>query len=261
MLYRLYIDECGTDDVVNCHLPQHRYLALTGVMMSLAHVREVVAPAIDALKRAHFPQHDPDGSPLVLHRSDFLAAKGSFQPLANPERMEDFVADLTNMLAHIDHTVITVVIDKEAMLRRSHWKNKEPYHYCSEVLIEKYMLCLERKGARGDVFAESRKSRKNKALQEAFTEVYSKGTRYLRSDKISERLTTSTIKFREKHHNTPGLQIADAYAKPSMDRVMYQRDKTWQRKPFSVRLGKLLYEEKYNRSPHGEPWGWGMKYL
>ncbi len=261
MLYRLYIDECGTDDIVNCHIPQHRYLALTGVMMSVSHVREVVTPTIEALKRKHFPDHDPDDTPLVFHRSDFLAAKGVFQPLSNPERMEDFIADLTTTLSAIEHSVITVVVDKEAMLRRKHWTNKEPYHYCAEVLIEKYILCLEREKAKGDIFAESRKSRKNKSLQDAFTEVCARGTRYVSSEKISERLTTSTIKFREKQDNTIGLQISDIYAKPSMDRIMYQRDRTWQRKPFSIRLGKLLYEEKYNRSLQGEPWGWGMKYL
>lgn len=230
--------------------------------MEVRHVREFVTPELDRLKREHFPDHDPDGPPLVLHRSDFLAAKGVFHSLSDAERHESFVLDLMKLLLSIEHKVITVVIDKDAMLRKAHWRNKEPYHYCCEVLIEKYVQCLERMESRGDVFAESRKKKKNEALQTAFSEVCAAGTRYIKDpNRISARLTTQTIKFREKPDNTAGLQIADAYAKPSMDRIMYKRDRTYARSPFSVRLGKILFEEKYDRSATGYQWGYRMKYL
>lgn len=197
MLYRLYIDECGTDDVVSCHIAQHRHLAVTGVIMAVPHVTQAATPGLNALKLQHFPHVDPDGPPLVLHRSDYLAAKGEFGCLSDPGNMQNFCNDLHAYLQGLDHCVITVVLDKEAMLRKAHWRNKEPYHYCSEVLVEKYVQYLERVGARGDVFAESRKNNKNKALQSAFSRVCQNGTRYVEDPaRIAATLTTDTIKFR-----------------------------------------------------------------
>lgn len=262
MHYRLYIDECGTDDVVNCHIIKHRYLALTGVIIDVALVRDRATPWMDLLKRKHFPDHDPDGPPLVLHRGDYLKGGGPFQPLQAPEKLEAFSTDLEKYLRAIQHTVITVVIDKHAMLRQAHWANKEPYHYCAEVMAEKFVQFLERKEARGDVFAESRKTRKNAALQKSFTEACESGTRYVPDPaRFSQRLTTCQIKFREKPDNTTGLQIADTYAKPSFDRIMFQRDKDHPRTPFSERMGTLLFNSKYDRSAGGVRWGYGMKYI
>lgn len=239
----------------------HRYLALTGVAASLSHIRDVATPALDALKRKHFPNVDPDGAPLVLHRSDYLAAKGDFHPLAVPANHNAFVADLEAYLRATAHCAITVVLDKEAMLRKAYWTNKEPYHYCAEVMVEKFVQYLERVDGVGDVFAESRKDKKNAALQRAFTSACENGTRYCDRDRIAKRLTTFQIKFRVKRDNTTGIQIADTYAKPSFDRIMFHRDKNHPRQPFSERIGALLHDRKYDRSQWGMCWGYGMKYL
>jgi len=148
------------------------------------------------------------------------------------------------------------------MLRQAHWTNKEPYHYCAEVMAEKFVQFLERKDGCGDVYAESRKNRKDSALGKAFAEACATGTRYVpEPERFAERLTTSLIKFRTKPDNTTGLQVADTYAKPSFDRVMFQRDKTHVRTPFSERMGTLLYNSKYDRSAGGSRWGYGMKYI
>ncbi len=262
MKYRMYIDECGTDDIVSCHLPLHRHLALTGVIMELGHTSAVATPGLDALKLKHFPGRDPDAEPLVLHRSHFLGTKGEFGRLADPALMAAFLGDLAALLTTIQHTVITVVIDKHAMLGKSHWRNKEPYHYCAEVLAEKFVQFLERKSATGDIFAESRKSDKNKRLQKAFDDVCTNGSQFVSDPKrYKDRLDTFKIEFREKKHNNTGIQIADIYAKPSMDRIRWHKDRQHPRSPFSKSMGSLLFNLKYDRSPRGQQWGYGMKSL
>jgi hypothetical protein len=262
MSYRMYIDECGTDDIVSCHIPQHQHLALTGVILSLDHVRDVATPRLDELKRRHFNHRDPDAGPVVLHRSDYLAKKGDFGCLASEAAMTSFVDDLAQYMFDIEHTVITVVLDKDAMMKKSHWRNKEPYHYCAEVLAEKYVQFLERFESTGDVYAESRKAAKNRRLQKAFKAVCENGSEYVRDPaRYRARLTSFDIEFREKKHNNTGIQIADTYAKPSMDRIMFERDNRYQRTPFSERFGALLYVHKYDRSATGYRWGYGMKYL
>ena len=262
MPYRMYIDECGTDDVVSCHIPQHRFLALTGVVMALDHVANVATPRLNDLKLRHFGDRDPDGPPLVLHRSDYLGRKGDFGCLSDQVRMEAFQEHLEAYLRAIDHTVITVVLDKHAMLNRAHWRNKEPYHYCAEVLAEKFVQLLERKQSTGTIYAESRKGAKNRRLQDAFSQVCQTGSQFVRNfARYAARLETFSIEFREKKHNNTGIQIADTYAKPSMDRIMWHRDNQHMRTDFSKRFGAILWDAKYDRSPAGSRWGYGAKYL
>lgn len=261
MVYRMYVDECGTDDIVSCHLEPHRHLALTGVIISHDAGIEYANPRLAELKEKHFPQADPDTPPVVLHRSDFLGGNGPFQILQDHAKLVAFCNDMYSYLHGLDHTVITVVIDKQAMLRKEHWANKEPYHYCAEVLAEKFVQFLQRAGSTGDVWAESRKDRKNKALQRHFTQACTNGTRYVpEPERFAARLSTSDITFREKKHNCTGLQIADLYAKPSMDRILQPRIQGYAVSDFSKRFGQLLVDRKYDRSDGG--WlGYGMKFL
>lgn len=44
-MYRLYIDEVGTDDMIHLEEDNHRYLSLTGVAMEVNHARDHLAPA------------------------------------------------------------------------------------------------------------------------------------------------------------------------------------------------------------------------
>lgn len=262
MLYRMYIDECGTDDIVSCHLPNHRFLSLTGVILAHEDVLQIATPQMNALKDAFFPREDPDAPPVVFHRSDFLKAKGHFQPLADPAVMSLFQDRLFVYLQALPHTVITVVIDKYAMAKMGHWANREPYHYGAEVLAEKYVQFLERKQGHGDVYAESRKDKKNKALNHHFVAACENGTQFVREiERFQGRLTTFDIEFREKKHNNTGIQIADIYAKPSFDRIMFGRDAQHPRTHFSERFGNLLFDEKYDRRFDGRLHGYGMKYL
>jgi hypothetical protein len=258
----MYVDECGTDDIVSCHIDAHRYLGLTGVIISHEQTAAYANPQLNALKQAHLAQADPDAPPIVLHRSDFLGLKGPYERLKDEARMAAFLNALHVYLSGLEHTVITVVIDKLAMLRMEHWVNKEPYHYCAEVLAEKFVQFLERKESTGDVWAESRKGRKNKLLQRHFARACENGTRYVEdSNRFAARLETFDIQFREKKHNCTGLQIADVYAKPSLDRILRPRIDGYATSPFSDRFGQLLVDHKYDRSNTGWLKGYGMKFL
>jgi hypothetical protein len=43
-MYRLYVDEVGTDDMTNLEDDNHRYLSLTGVAMEVSHARDWNSP-------------------------------------------------------------------------------------------------------------------------------------------------------------------------------------------------------------------------
>ena len=61
--YRIYIDEVGNSDLRSSSDPNHRFLSLSGVIISLDHVRERVHPDLEGLKRDYFGSH-PD-EPII----------------------------------------------------------------------------------------------------------------------------------------------------------------------------------------------------
>ena len=70
MNYRIYIDEVGNPDLESSDDPNHRFLSLTGVILELGYVREVLHPQMESLKVEYFRSH-PD-EPVIFHRKEML---------------------------------------------------------------------------------------------------------------------------------------------------------------------------------------------
>lgn len=83
MKYRMYIDEVGNSDLGASTNPNHRYLSLTGVVLELSYVQNIVFPAFEELKTRYFGSH-PD-EPVILHRKEILNKDAFFVNLRKPE--------------------------------------------------------------------------------------------------------------------------------------------------------------------------------
>ncbi len=259
--YRLYLDETGTDDLTHTHDERYRYLSLTGLIFDPVYVDQIVTPKLNEIKSSYFPR-DPDDSPIIFHRTHMLNAKGVFQVLGNEKIATEFFDALYSLIKEAEFKVITVVLDKDAMLRQTHWKSKNPYHYGTEVLIEKYVQWLQRRGSLiGDICAEQRRGKKDELLDEAVSEIYKEGTRYTTAAMIQNRLCAQKVKFRSKRDNITALQISDILSKPSFDHVISRRKPDYTVSPFSGRYIQLLVDQKYDRSVSGKIEGYGTKYL
>lgn len=258
-MYRLYIDEVGTDDVQSVDADNERYLSLTGVAMKVDHARDELAPRMANLKAEIFG-HDPD-DPLILHRKKIVKRSGPFHVLSDPEREAAFNAAIISIFQECDYRVITALIDKRAMLGKQTWKNKEPYHYLMEVMVEKYTQFLERKGEIGDIMPEGRLGKKDERLQLAFLGTKARGTYYVSPARMAATIPSSNLKFRYKRDNIPGLQLADLIAHPS--HILIRRRMGHEVKPgsFCEKVGVILNNEKYDRSNVGRIVGYGVKWL
>jgi hypothetical protein len=73
--YRLYIDEVGNSDMGASQDPNHRYLSLTGVILELGYVDQVVHGQLEDLKRRYFGSHADE--PVILHRKELVNRKVS----------------------------------------------------------------------------------------------------------------------------------------------------------------------------------------
>ena len=259
MKYRLYVAEVGNSDMGASHDPNHRYLSLTGVIIELGHVRDVVFPEIEGLKRRFFASH-PD-EPLILHRKELVNKSYPFHALRNPGVESLFNNKLLGLLRELNYVVITVVIDKlEHNQHYQVWKF-DPYHYSLAVVLERYILWLKRNDCQGDVMAESRGGKEDRRLKASFSTHYNRGTDFLASSMFVVRLTSNELKIKPKSNNIAGLQLADLIAHPSYKATLAHQNQQDLPDNFGGRIAKILESSKYNRSPEGEIEGWGRKWL
>ncbi|TFL17251.1 DUF3800 domain-containing protein [Jannaschia formosa] len=258
-MYRLYLDEHGTDSMTRLDLPQKRYLSLTGVMMRVDHARDYLVPALSRIK-ADILDEDPD-APICLHRADIRQSKGPFQPLSDGATRLRFDEQLLRVMRDAEYIVITVFLDKLGMDGMFHWKRTHPYHFLMEVMVEKYTLCLQARNATGDIMPEARGKHQDKALQDEFTRVRTHGTRYVTQSRISTFIPSRNLKFRTKKDNVAGLQLCDLLAHPSHFTIRQNLKHPVTLGDFAERVSEILASQKYNRSAYGKVWGWGAKAL
>lgn len=254
--YRLYIDETGTDAPPVSDHPNHRFLSLTGIVMSRREMDHAAARLSD-LKQTVFGKPHPDDRPVVIHWSSIPTRKGPFECLRDEVNARRFSELWTAFLKDTDFTAFTVSIDKASMSRKTHWFVRHPYHYAMEILLERYILFLKRRGACGDVMPEERRGRKDHDLQAAFDEVRVSGTRFLSNESVSDHLSSTKLKFRSKFDNVAGLQIADCVSSIGATLV---RPETRSMNELENAVSAVLLETKYARHPRtGKLWGTGLK--
>lgn len=257
--YRMYVDEVGNSDLGASSNPNHRYLSLTGIILELDYVQSWVFPAIEALKQKYFNSHPDD--PIILHRKELVNKKPPFDSLHNPITEKAFNRDLLFLLNDLDYVVMTVVIDKlEHQTRYQIWRF-DPYHYCLTVLVERYVLWLQSKNARGDVMAESRGGHEDRRLKDSFERVFERGSEFIRPDIFDSFLTSRQLKVKPKSNNIAGLQLADLIAHPSYRALLARHSNQPLPTNFGGRIAQILEATKLHRSPTGQINGWGRKWL
>ncbi len=258
-MYRLYIDEVGTDDLGHLDADSDRYLSLTGVAMEVAHARDSLTPKLDWIKANVFDQ-DPD-EPLILHRRKIMQRKGGFGALNDPAKSALFDKAIIRVMKVSEYKVITAVIDKLEASKKASWKERHPYHYLMQIMTEKFARYLDRMGSFGDIMPEGRMGKKDQYLQEAYDAVRKNGIYYYSPAQICHRIPSSSLKFRYKKDNIGGLQLADLLAHPSHMNVRAGRGHAVQLGGFAQQVINILQASKYDRSATGTIQGYGIKYL
>lgn len=258
--YRMHVDESGNHHVTPEGLRGTcRYLGITGVVTESHTYRHRIQPALDLIRRRHFPC-DPD-EPLIFHRDDMVKKRGAFGVLRDDKRREQFDAAILDFFARQSFHLISVVIDKYEHLRAYREKAYHPYDYAFGALMERYVMFLNRRHATGDVVAESRAKREDNVLRTAWEKFFDRGTKHLSSADVQRALTSQQLKLKPKSACIDGLQLADLLAYPCAWDVLvsYAAEPDFN-DPFSPLVAKAV-AQKYDRHPNtGKVAGYG-KYL
>lgn len=245
MKYRIYIDEVGNPDLDSSDDPNHRFLSLTGVILEVGYVGNIVHPQMEALKSKYFGSH-PD-EPVILHRKEMMGAKYPFAALRDSQMRSRFDSELLGLLREWEYVVITVCIDKKRHRETYTTWRYDPYHYCLEMLLERYVLFLQRGNLQGDAMAESRGGKEDRRLKDSFHRLCSQGTNYIRAETVKKFLTSSQLKVKPKTNNISGLQLADLIAHPSRNEILDDnRELGRELAPFAKKVITIL-QSKYDR--------------
>lgn len=221
MKYRLYIDEVGNPDCKSSGNDNHRFLSLTGVILHQDYVTTHLHPQMEKLKNDFF-NHHPD-EPLILHRKDILNANPPFEILKDEYEQDRFNKNFLNLLQAWDFKLITVCIDKRAHVEKyEEWKF-EPYHYCLEILLERFLYFLDGMNAKGDIMAESRGGKEDMRLKEVYARLWKEGSHYVEAARFQSRFTSKELKVKPKATNISGLQLADLVAHPSRNEILHEK--------------------------------------
>ena len=244
--YRIYIDETGNSNLKNADNPNQRFFSLTGIIISLTHVRDKMHPEIEALKRLYFASH-PD-EPITLHRKELVNQRNPFQALKDPRVREAFDRDLLTCLREWKYSVITVCIDKNAHTNTYRVAQIDPYLRCMAVLLEEFTFWLNCRNAVGDVMAEARGNKEDKRLTKEFRDLWENGTQSVEPSEFQRYLTSRELKVKLKTANITGLQLADLIAHPSRNEILYEQGLLERElAPFARKVVEVL-ADKYDRN-------------
>ena len=256
--HRIYIDEVGNPDLRSSENPNHRFLSLTGVIFDLNYISNTVHKEIELFKTNYFGSHPDD--PVIFHRKEIINKKYPFQILKNPKVEAAFNKEFLSFLQRWEYVVISVLIDKqEHQQRYSAWRY-DPYHYCMEIIIERYYRFLKDGNAVGDVLVESRGGKEDSRLKKAYNRIFKEGTSYIKAEELNLVFTSKQLKVKQKSMNISGLQIADLLAFPARQYMLKYYQKIEVKRPtFNDEIIEILKTKLYRRGNKTE--GYGIKLL
>lgn len=209
--YRLYIDESGTHNYSNSTSVKERYLCLLGVIIPSEHNDIFITPKWEEL-RSMFTE-DADFPP-VFHYVDVVSKKNEFSKLSDEEFKNVFNETYISFLTNGNYVVCCVVLDKKTHIEAYGTSAMHPYHYCLNVLLERYVNFLVSKNATGDVLAEARGKKEDALLMSEFSRFYEDGTAFLNGEIVKRKLTSKKLKLKTKEARIAGLELADMLATP-----------------------------------------------
>lgn len=247
MEFRLFVDEVGNGDLRAAAAdPNSRYLSLTGYLTVLSTHDNYIQGHLDEMKSEIFG-HTPE-KPVILHRREIVRREGAFVCLHNPETSQKFSDWLLKFLQETPCLVFTVQIDKQAHAKKYLVWTHDPYHYCMQCLMERYVQWLAWHNFQGDVCIEARGKEPDRKLQASYERLYNRGTNYVKDIVFKKFLKTKKAQLRPKRDNIAGLQIADLIAHPSARYMRHVIEKRDMPEDFGSQIVRILIEKRYYRN-------------
>jgi len=261
-LLRMYVDENGHHNLrEDLTKNEKRFLCLTGIVMKLTeHIN--LTERLNKLKTCYF-----NSTEVILHRRELISGKAPFEVLQDDDVRNSFNIDLLNIFAEQRYGVISVIIDKLALVEKyTILKAYDPYALALEYLMQRYQYWIqeyiEKHGqVYGDIMAESRGGREDMVTKETYRLMYEgKGYNILENADIF--YSSKEIKLKPKKDNIAGLQFVDLLSHPARRYILKENNLADNLKPtsFEENVVDILVESKFRRK-NGIIEDYGIKFF
>lgn len=258
--FRLYFDETGNGDLHAADKsPNERYLSITGIVIRQDHHDVYVTRRLSALKSDLFG-HTTE-SPVILHRREIVRREGVFAILKNSQIRQEFDSRLGSIVSECIASAFTISMDKLEHRQKYLVWQYSPYHYLMECLVERFVMWLERRGAKGDIIGEARNKPHDQKLRQAYHLLHRRGNAFINEAKFQEHLTSAELRLLPKDADVAGLQIADILAHPAHRFLKFTQLQETQPDDFGTFLARILERKIYDRNESGKVVGFGTKWL
>lgn len=259
-MYRLFIDEVGNGDMRPTADLNARYLSLTGYLTRQTTHDLRIQPRLDEMKAELFG-HSPS-NPVILHRREMMRREGVFACLCDENNNSRFNNWLLEFLEETPALVLTMQVNKHELLNKYTVWRHDPYHYCMQCMMERYVRWLNWHNVRGDVFIEARGKEPDRRLSNSYERLYNNGTKYVHKRAFQAALTTKKLQLRTKKANVAGLQIADLIAHPSARHMRHAEEGRPTPNDFGGSIVRVMLQKRYYRDRETmDIAGIGLKWL
>jgi hypothetical protein len=197
--YLIFIDESG-DHTLDFTNPQFPVFVLAACIIKKEEYINKLTPKFTELKLKYF--HDDS---IIFHERELHKRDKAFVILNNPEILNGFMKDLNDLMATIDYTVISVVINKEK-LKEKYAKPFHVYYLALKFCMERIRYFLKEKKSYNfytHVVFESRGKEEDSQLLPIFLSLAN-----------TDGWTNFSAAIISKITNSLGLQFVDLIARP-----------------------------------------------
>lgn len=242
--YRLYIDEVGSPDISKkgSDKLENIYFGLCGIIMSESEQEKLRNHFYD-LKNIVVKDKDLIQK-VSIHRKDILDKRSHFAVLQDKEIQDIFNKKLLEIFIEIDFDIIFCAIDKHDH-NATYSNPAHPYNYMFDIMLEKYIIFLEEKNARGDIMIEGRGEKENTIMDTRMSNLSEHGIltagRQLKVERIKNTLTSKHIKFVEKKDCVAGVELADLLAIPCLFHILGSNElKDFKIETFNYKIMEII---------------------
>ncbi len=206
--YIAFFDECGDHSLTKIDKDFPLFLLCTVIVKRDIYADQII-PAIAKFKLKYFAHEG-----INLHSREIRKAEGPFKILQNSELRQNFLTELSQLMATIPFTLFITAIQKNEYAKRYGKEARNPYDVALEYSFERILSFLETQNEHQlPVIAEARGQQEDDALLASFQKLMTHGTYYNSAQRF--RKLICPISFRRKHDNIAGIQLADLCAHPT----------------------------------------------
>ena len=232
-----------------------------GIVMLQETHDKAFTQTVDTLKQELFG-HSLE-QPVILHRREMVRGEPPFEKLkTDPFLAMEFEQRWLKIVEESAYLAMACAIDKDEHIKKYVVWRYDPYHYCLEMLLERFVKWLKRHKFQGDVIIESRDKYADKRLKAAYRRFYQNGNSSVMAKTAQEHLISKELKFARKGDDIAAHQLADSLAHPVLRYLKTEKLNEPPASGFGARLVDILKASKLARKPKTDLIdGWGLKWL